>query len=413
MVRLLVILFALPWWAFMPLSAGVGWLSVGAYNRALLAEAEQVEALTMAAPEAVDLGVYDPESDLHKADEVHVTGWIDFDLNYELIKKTNGVTTGRRYMMVLFGAEDAKGRSPARAAMVMTKAQKEAFLERIETYIVDERAQGLVFGFNGFAHRSDAYSTLAVDALRDEGVSRADDFFYLEPFFDGRAAALSPKGAPLSTLLFGMTIAVAVFLIGFAKKVLGGKPERRSADAIKDMAGEATPVATEPHSYDMDTPLGRIAAKQAANKAGQLDGMQQAPELNVSPDLSAPLLSMAPAIDRKADLSISRRVRRVHANPALDTEGQAEGLAHDGQAAGAREVGARRASTQVGREANRRFYVALGAGMALVGTMAYDPSLLVYALPVVIYGGLAVMVYRMGFKLRGRLRGLFGRPEVI
>lgn len=94
MARFFLFLLMLPWWLYFPLAGGVVWLGEHVYESALQDEAERKLALAEGPPAPVDAALFDRERDAGAANEVNISGWVNFDYNYELIRKRNGITTG-------------------------------------------------------------------------------------------------------------------------------------------------------------------------------------------------------------------------------------------------------------------------------------------------------------------------------
>ena len=296
---ILFLILSLPWWAYFPISGGIAWMGYEVY------QSEQAEMLERHAqakappPEIVDLSAFDRSQHVAQGDEVHVAGWINGDYNYELIKSTNGVRTGSRFMMVLFGTGDTEASTAPRAALIMTEADKDRFADMAFDFAVDYTDQGLVLGLNGFKGSGDGYSTMAYDAMRDEGLSPGPNFIFIEPFLDGREAALTATGEPIRAFGAFLLFAAAYAMIGVVKLVRKRKPAAakpaRDPFANGPIAGAGTaPVAPPlPHqqpgavmadSVTDDTPLGRIKKRQqdqmaAALAASMPDQPAQAPEV--------------------------------------------------------------------------------------------------------------------------------------
>ncbi len=188
----LFILFALPWWAYLAASGGVVWLGYEAYKMEEVKLAErQAQAAAPPVPEIVDLSEFDRSRDVAPpADELHVKGWINTDYNYELIKRTNGgVRTGSRFMFVLFGVNDTEINNVPRAAMIMTEADRDRFVDMAFDFAVDFSGQGglVLGGLNGFmGDGGDGYSSMAYEAMRDEGLTPPPpNFVFIEPSWMG------------------------------------------------------------------------------------------------------------------------------------------------------------------------------------------------------------------------------------
>ncbi len=235
----LFLLVALPWWGYLALSGGVAWLGYEAYQKERVELAERQAQAMAPPPEVVDLSQFDLSRDVAPADELHVRGWINTDYSYELIKRTNGVRTGTRFMYVLFGSEDDAASKQARAAVVMTEADKDRFVDDIFDHVVGFNAQGPVIALNGFRGSGDGYASMVSEALAEKGLTRAPDFVFVEPFLDGRQAALTATGEPLRVLGVFLLFAAAFAMAGLAKLVFS---RRRAGAAVMPRRGKAAPA---------------------------------------------------------------------------------------------------------------------------------------------------------------------------
>ncbi len=407
MGRILVLFFLLPWWVYIPASLGVVWLAERSYEHALATEAEKAAALEAGLPVAVDLGDFDRDRDIHAVEEVHVTGWINPDFNYELIQKTNGVTTDTRFMFMMFGSGDPAEAREVRAAVMLTPAQREDFIERAYDFITGVTDNGTpIFAFNGFGDSYHTLSGLAKDAIREKGLTRAPDFIFIEPFMEGRVAALAPKGVPDTTRYVGWIAAAVVALIGVVKRVMsvaarskrtGGfddedRDEDRAAKTAPRYALDftpETPTCTLPKGVSEDTPLGRIARRGAQPKASNVP----------LPDVYG-----GSSIEQtRAALAVSdARSRQALARPSA---GKSPELRLDSAAAKATKP--RRARGDAAPVARAEplpassFYARLALAMLVVGGLAYDPSLIGFAL---LMGGIGLFWYGVhrGLKKLGR-----------
>lgn len=284
MQRLIILFFLLPWWAYVPLAGGVAYLGNEVYKHELQTEAERMAALELGAPDPVDLAVFDEDVHIGPADEVNVIGWINTEYNYTLTKRTNGVKTSERYLYMVFGMSDDPSSQSVRAAIVFDEADRDYFLDHIQDYIVSYQKDDPLFRFGGFARASNAMGSMVREAIDEQGLRRSDDFFYLEPFLAGREVALAAQGAPETARKQIWAIALAIAVLGLAKRVLGWgrKPNAASAPIDPRRAVQVQPPAGANKALDYDytfkarrrdvdlskdiapdSPLGRIASRGA------------------------------------------------------------------------------------------------------------------------------------------------------
>jgi hypothetical protein len=310
--RLIILFFTLPWWAYIPLAGGVAYLGQEVYSHELRHEAARAVALDLGAPEPVDLSAFTANLHVGPAQEVNVFGWINTDYNYTLTKRRNGVKTSERYLFMVFGAADEATSRTVRAAIVFSERDRNHFVENLNSYVSAYRGDTPLFNFGGFARTSDAMGAMVSDAIAEQGLRKADDFFYLEPFLAGREAALSAQGAPEDLRKQIWAAALAIALLGIAKRVFGWgrKPDNatRAIDPRTAVQVQAPGGANKAHDYDYvfkakardvelssdirpDSPLGRLAHRSVTPVA--------APE--PEPDAEA-----EPARDPRAEAAIRR-----------------------------------------------------------------------------------------------------------
>ena len=418
MGRLLVLVFLLPWWAYIPASIGVLWLGERVYEQALVAEADKATALEAGQPPVVELGQFDWTRDVHIGDEVHIRGLINHEYDYELVESTNGVPTKTRHLYMIFAENDPEGANVVRGALMLNKREEAAFLDtKAEEWTVGETETGWIYQFNGFAERSVTLDDMAEGAIAEQGLTMADDFVYIEPFFEGRKAALTPQGVPDQTRMAGWAIAAFVALIGVAKRVMSVRA-RPSRDELEEAAAvgeadETDPIPAPAMSYAVpsgvsaDTPLGRLARRNGAAaepvfdeqpmytayKAAELEPVFEDEEeepIGARPQ-GAPVFDEGARVEDELD-------SRFPPIPGDDQMAPEPGDARfppvpdDGEQAEANR------SSAVG------FYVKLGIAMLVVGWVAYQPSLLSAALP---FAGVALFwlgVYVVFQKIRAARR---------
>lgn len=278
MARFFLFLLMLPWWLYFPLAGGVVWLGEHVYESALQDEAERKLALAEGPPAPVDAALFDRERDAGAANEVNISGWVNFDYNYELIRKRNGITTGRAFMYVLFGEQDGPESRTPRMVIVMKPEEKDAFVEKLDEYVTGFAAQGPILTVNGTLG-SNGFLSLVNDALRDEGLATGN-VVTVEPFVYGREAALSVEGVPEQTRYAFWLGAAVVALFGLGRFAMRNRTaQRKDVFADGPVAGvshdAAAPVkytfnqprAPLAENVSPDSPLARINARLEKERA--------------------------------------------------------------------------------------------------------------------------------------------------
>lgn len=250
MVRLFSML---PWPVMALLSALLFWMAQDGYHEEVQREADKAAALLMDMPAPVAIDEF-TKADVHLADEVHVTAWINTDHNYELTKQRKGTDTVRR-MFVLFGPGDTPDTKVARGVIVLHPVDVDAFLEQVlaTADVTDPR---FVFSLLGKRVRSPDLSDMVDDAFDERGLSKDSDFLVVEPYLEGRAAALAPDPeAPRQVAtIFGVLGAIST-LITLVK--LRGKARARRK------------VVVEPSLADVDIPPPAVTAPRPQPRAAQ------------------------------------------------------------------------------------------------------------------------------------------------
>ncbi|MDJ0826748.1 MAG: hypothetical protein QNJ16_14705 [Rhodobacter sp.] len=234
------LLLRLPFWAYLILAVGALFLGEELRKQAEAYEAEKKIARAQGAPAPVDLTEFQPDEHVGAADEVHVTGWVDVDYNYHLVKRRKGLDT-ERYALMLFGAGDADGSREVRAAIVLTETDRDTFVDGLPPKIVDYTETGPILKLNGQMKTSVTLDDMFYDALREQGLKRADNFIFIEPYLEGREAALaSDPNAAHKVLQTSRSIAALLAMLGFLRFFTGGpqRPQtvrREKRDAMAEM----------------------------------------------------------------------------------------------------------------------------------------------------------------------------------
>lgn len=236
-MRLIFTLFALPFWVFLAAAGGVFYLGELSHRDTLAQNQEMARALAGPPPETVSFADFSRQNDVGLADEVSVQAVINPDYNYELTKKRKGRNT-TRFLFVLFDAADPEDSKVARGALVLSAAEKARFIDEYyaENAEIGVGASGFVsvVTLNGQAENASDLSSLVNDAFDEQNLVKSDDFIYIEPFLEGRAAGLTPtmSADELRNIIRGVGLVVA--LIGLVKFAL--RRRRKTAPAATPQA---------------------------------------------------------------------------------------------------------------------------------------------------------------------------------
>jgi len=187
-------------------------------------------------------------------------------------------------MHLLFGQGDEVDSKVVRAALVFTEAEKEKFMDDLGSFSprLSESGDHLLLTINGFASGSDSFSSLVKDAIREQHLHASPDFVYIEPFFNGREAALAPHGVPGKTRMNGWLFAVAVAFFGAVKYFFGRRaklPVVKPKNAVVPTNAGTRPKAAPAGSITADSPLGRLQSKMIDS---EVNSEAVAPDINPS-----------------------------------------------------------------------------------------------------------------------------------
>lgn len=265
-MNLITFALRLPFWVFLLAAVAVVVLGQEAQKGAVRFEAQKALALENGPPPVVDAAQFQRKADIGPAREVRLEGWIEYNYNYHLTLQKRGADT-ERYAMMIFGSSDPAGHKVVRAAMMLTKAERDRIFEDLDTWLTGRGgAYGELFTINGAARRTATLDDMFDDALRDEGLTRGPNFVFIEPYFEGRAAALAPApelAGQMATTSYGIAVMLALFGVGkfmarrmARKAVVGDAPS-----AIEVPYPVARPVTSGPITAPKNSQLAELYEK--------------------------------------------------------------------------------------------------------------------------------------------------------
>ncbi|MFN7224863.1 MAG: hypothetical protein ACK4MS_12665 [Paracoccaceae bacterium] len=181
--------FAGRWVSMLILAIGLFGFAGLAYQTSARGEAEKAQARALGTPEAVAIDTFQAWSDLHPADEVHVVARFFPSMNYNLRlthKKKLSSWIEERGAMFLFGPQDSAGTKTVRGVLMIDKADGARWWD-------EELMPGMLSGdetqvtarLNGFATTAPRLQSMVDDALREMGLTKAPEFFYMESWGPG------------------------------------------------------------------------------------------------------------------------------------------------------------------------------------------------------------------------------------
>lgn len=212
MFKAIGLFLRLPWQALLAIALVLCIIGYDAHGRSKAYEQEKADALASGVPAPVALDLFDAD-DVHLADEVHVTAWINMEYNYELTLQKRGADTVRR-MFVLFGPGDGPESKVARGVVVIHPDSVDSFMELLLSGMTDMTDARMLFNLNGRrAALPDLYS-MVDDALAEKGLQKDADFFAVTPFLEGRDVALKPDPhAAMNTLKLYLGLALVCVIL--------------------------------------------------------------------------------------------------------------------------------------------------------------------------------------------------------
>lgn len=226
MFRLFAMLLALPWPVMALIAVGFFWLAENSREWVMEFEAEKAQALESGVPAPVPLDQFTKDS-VGLADEVHVTAWVNPEHNYELTKQRKGTDTVRR-MFVLFGPGDGPDSTVARGVVVLHPDEVQSFIALVSAHVADPVDPRLLFNLNGARDASPDLSDMVDDALEERGLLKDADFLVVEPYLEGRAAALAPNpDAAMRNYRVIAGIGAVAALLALVKFVAGRRARAR------------------------------------------------------------------------------------------------------------------------------------------------------------------------------------------
>lgn len=278
-MRGMVALLFAPWWVFLILAGGIFWLAEEMYKDELQTQAERKQALAGPPPPLTDLSDFTRATGIGPANEVNISGWINPDYNFHLTKQLKR-SSDERFMYVLFGKSDGPETKQARAVILMREERKESFVAELQSYT--DLAASLAHGhaymkFNGYGQQSVYMDGLVDKAFKKRGLTKSPDFIFVEPFWNGREAALGKEMDPEGTRIFLWQVAGVLVLLGVLKliaRMTRRKPKADLFDAGPIASAGKKPVAPVRAAPQM-TARTTAQPSQAARPGSPIDRIRQ------------------------------------------------------------------------------------------------------------------------------------------
>lgn len=193
MISLFTSLFRMPIWMLLLFAAGLGWLGFETRQSMRQEATEQAELLARPQPPAVAISTFDPAPAGRAVVEAHVTARWAPEYNTKLFttQKDGHDTPDGTLLVVLNESATADTARQVAAVIVARPKDHDRLIEWMTTHIDDLVLPHPLIRLEGVV--GDAAETRHVESvLKKHGLTRAPEFFYLDPYLDGRAAALTP-----------------------------------------------------------------------------------------------------------------------------------------------------------------------------------------------------------------------------
>ena len=290
MLRVIAFLFFAPYWLHFIVAAGLAFGGNYVLDSAKKADARRIAIAAQPQPAVQAIEDFTPTGGKRGLEEVNLRAEMIPADSIALIERDKSGTVKREYILHLFfaadAAADAGGRTGERrayAGVVVRKADQDKFGQWMQAQWLKGGGQsgdGPIFDIEGFK-QSPLGESLARKGMEKYGVERSKDFFYISPFYKGRAVGVAYTSRDLEATANAIAYyypAFALLLTGFlrllwvrtigkraAARKLAAKPAVVQPAAVPQPVPEAAPVMRAPlQSNDF---IGAISARKAEAEA--------------------------------------------------------------------------------------------------------------------------------------------------
>ena len=223
------------------------------------------DALALPAPQAIPIDLYSGEAS--KFGEVALVAQIRNEWTLTL---RSGADTKVVSFLVAPGASELG--TEALGAISLPADKISALSAWLEATAIGTSPLGQVYEMDGRI-ASPQESAAVIDLLGDSGIRVSENFIFVEPFMNGREAALTPPPINYSGYVVGGIIVLLLTFVGY-QRTLEDRASRRPRVSSTDVMSKLTPMApgdAKPEfemaprqrtsKADPDSPLGRIQAR--------------------------------------------------------------------------------------------------------------------------------------------------------
>jgi hypothetical protein len=177
-------------------------------------EVEKTEARSHKAPAAVALESYNPAKNKGDFNEVVVIAQLDLNSMIQITKSRKGVERSRLSFGRLYPTTAKDINTPAPALLV---AEGQFDSHKIATMVVGNGPIGPLVKLDGLEDGAAGHAIDIAQAAKD-GPPVVDKPIYIQPFVEGRDAALAQKNDGMFALLGGFILALAAGGYGYGRK---------------------------------------------------------------------------------------------------------------------------------------------------------------------------------------------------
>lgn len=182
--------FALPRWIYWLVGLLAVALGVYFWRAQEMVEAEKAAALAGGPPPAARLEAFDAARHRGPFDEIVMLAQVDLGAVYQL-SRGSPASGERRWIAPLY-ATDA--RRPADAPLAVLFETEGGVPEaKMRPWVEGVGPIGPILRLNGRLESPGSFGSMVADALGQAGLSKRVALLYVDPFLDGREAALAPN----------------------------------------------------------------------------------------------------------------------------------------------------------------------------------------------------------------------------
>lgn len=247
MARLFVLVFgmllAAPFWLQFIFAGGMAYFGYTLQEKHAERIAHRAELLQSEPPATIDIAAFDTDYSSSTPTEVSVSAQVAIDHNTKLIHKTNFITTSENVLYVLVDADAPANETVARGAIVIDPDQVDTLVEYLGTRATGFGDGGPVATIDGLLD-SGTDNSMVSDALKEQGMTKGPNFFYIEPFFEGREAGLAVKPNEARGVAMPFYYGALIFvLFGCFKAFVARRKAKRGPVASAPVPAQPAEVA--------------------------------------------------------------------------------------------------------------------------------------------------------------------------